>query len=66
MKSKLSTYVGKFVVVETTDDTFLGTLELLGTDHALVRTGFVGRPPVVLVDDIVDITLASRHPGVAA
>ena len=66
MTDSMSSYKGKFVVVETVDDAYLGTLDVIDRSHVMVRTGLVGRPAVVAVDDVVEITLAADHPDVAA
>ncbi|GAC1610497.1 MAG: hypothetical protein NVS3B26_17570 [Mycobacteriales bacterium] len=65
MISSISALLGEFVVVETTDTAYLGALERLDDGHVLVRTGLRGRPPVLALDEIVEVTLASKHPDVA-
>ena len=50
---------GELMLVETEDDTWLGTVELVGEEF-VVRSGFVGRPVVVLPDAIVRMVLASE------
>ena len=49
---------GELMVVETDDDWFLGTVEL-GAGELVIRSGFVGRPVVLLPEDVVRIVLAS-------
>ncbi|GAC1609274.1 MAG: hypothetical protein NVS3B26_09710 [Mycobacteriales bacterium] len=66
MTSPMLALLGEFVVVETADTAYLGVLERLDDHHVLVRTGFRGRPPILAVDDIVEVTLAALHPDVAA
>lgn len=66
MPCDISRYVGDFVVVETTDAAYLGTLRVLDAEHVVVHTGFVGRPPILAVGDIDRITLAADHEDVAA
>jgi len=66
MPRNIARYVGGFVVVETTDTAYLGTLRLLDDEHVVVHTGFVGRPPILALDDIEKITLAADHADVAA
>jgi hypothetical protein len=46
---------GELVVVETEDDLFLGTAEVLA-DVIVVRSGFVGRPVVLAHEDVVRVT----------
>jgi hypothetical protein len=45
---------GEPVVVETDDDRYLGTAEVVG-DVVLVRSGRAGRPRRVAVEDIVRV-----------
>jgi len=66
MPAKIAQYVGGFVVVETADSAYLGTLRWLDDEHLVVHTGFVGRPPILAVDEIENITLAADHADVAA
>jgi hypothetical protein len=54
---------GEIVVVETDDELFLGTCEILD-GHAIVRSGYVGRPIVIPLDDIEAVIPASEHPDV--
>ncbi len=54
---------GELMVVETDDDLFLGTVEVRG-DALVIRDGFVGRPTLVDVNDVVGLTLAYEHPDV--
>ncbi|GAC1594706.1 MAG: hypothetical protein NVS3B21_16990 [Acidimicrobiales bacterium] len=48
---------GELLVVETDDDWFMGSVEVTA-DCAIVRTGFVGRPTVLALEDIVRIAPA--------
>ena len=51
-------------VVETHDGlAYLGELEF-HADEVVVYTGYVGRPPVILRDDISAIIPAQSHPDV--
>lgn len=50
---------GELMLVETEDDRFFGTVELVG-DEFVVRSGFVGRPVLVLPEDVVRMVLASE------
>ena len=54
---------GEIVVVETDDELFLGTCEILD-GHAIVRSGYVGRPVLIALDDVEAITPADVHPDV--
>lgn len=49
----------ELVVIETDDDRFLGTAEVLA-DVVVVRSGCVGRPTVVAHEDITRVTLFSE------
>jgi hypothetical protein len=51
---------GELLVVETEDDWFLGTVEVL-TDVLVVRSGFVGRPVVLRHEAVVRVTPALEH-----
>jgi hypothetical protein len=51
------------MVVETEDDIFLGTLEVNG-ETVKVKTGLPGRPTILRLDDIEDLTPAIDHPDV--
>jgi hypothetical protein len=51
---------GELLVVETEDDWFLGTVEVL-PDVVVVRSGFVGRPVVLRHEDVVRVTPALEH-----
>ena len=51
---------GELLVVETADDWFMGTVEVT-TDGAIVRTGYVGRPTVLALEDIVRIAPAWEY-----
>jgi len=66
MPRTIKQYADQFVVVETEHEAYLGTLNVLDEDHVVIRTGYVGRPGVVRVEDIETITLAELHPDVAA
>jgi hypothetical protein len=51
------------MVVETEDDWFLGTAEMVdGT--IVVRSGFVGRPVVLEAESVQSIVPAQCHPSV--
>ena len=51
-------------VLETYDgDAYLGEL-LFSADFVTVRTGFVGRPPVIAAGDEAEIVPALQHPDV--
>ena len=49
---------GELMLVETEDDWFLGTVELVAGE-LVIRSGLVGRPVVVLPENVVRIVLAS-------
>jgi hypothetical protein len=49
---------GELVVVETEDDWFLGTVEVVG-ESMIVRSGYVGRPVVLAPEDVVRIVPAA-------
>ncbi|MFN2538751.1 MAG: hypothetical protein ABR549_11500 [Mycobacteriales bacterium] len=54
---------GEVVVVSTDDDQFLGTVEIVdGT--AVIRSGYVGRPVLVPLEEIVAVLPAHEHPDV--
>ena len=55
---------GEIVVVETEDDAFLGTAEIVG-GRIVIRSGYVGRPVLVAVGDVVAVIPAQWHPDVA-
>jgi hypothetical protein len=50
------------VVVETEDDLFLGTAEVLA-DVVVVRSGFLGHPKVLAHEDVVRVTPFSARDG---
>jgi hypothetical protein len=52
---------GQIVVVETDEDRFLGTAEVVG-EQLVVRSGFVGRPVIVELSDVERITPVDEHP----
>lgn len=54
---------GEFVVVETDNDWYLGTLRL-HAGRVTVYTGYTGRPPVIDVLDIESVTAAADHAAV--
>jgi len=54
---------GELVVLETEDEVLLGTAELVD-DAIVLRSGFVGRPTIVPVSDVVRLTLAAEHEDV--
>lgn len=51
---------GELMVVETEDDWFLGTVEVAG-ETLIVRSGFVGRPVVLAVEEVLRIVPAAEH-----
>ena len=54
---------GEIVVVETEDDIFLGTAEVVD-GHLVIRSGYVGRPVVLTALDVVSVVPAQGHPEV--
>lgn len=54
---------GLFVLETYDGDAYLGEL-LFDSDFVTVRTGYVGRPPVIAVDDVAEIVPAAEHPDV--
>lgn len=54
---------GELVVVETEDDLWLGTVEVVGATF-VIRSGYVGRPVVVDVDDVLSVVPANECPDV--
>lgn len=54
---------GELVVVETDDDAFLGVAEVLDA-HLIVRNGFVGRPVLIPLAEVVSISPAADHASV--
>jgi hypothetical protein len=52
---------GELLVVETDDDAYIGTVEVVG-DALVVRSGYVGRPWVVPRHEVCEITSAADHP----
>ena len=50
---------GELLVVETDDDRFLGTVEVLA-EVLIVRSGFRGHPVVLRHEDVMRVTLASE------
>lgn len=53
---------GELMLVETDEGRFLGTVEV-PEDVLVIRSGFVGRPVVVLQEDVVRVGLASDLDG---
>jgi hypothetical protein len=51
---------GQILVIETEDDAYLGTAEVVD-GQMIVRSGFVGRPVVLALSAIQRITPASEH-----
>ena len=51
---------GELLVVETEDDWFVGTVELLD-DGLVIRNGFVGRPTVLRAEEVVRIVPAAEY-----
>ena len=54
---------GHFVVVETEDDWYLGTIRV-SAGMATIYTGRTGRPPVLDMEDIESVTPVEEHPHV--
>jgi hypothetical protein len=54
---------GELVVVETHEDDLLGTAQVQG-DVLVVRSGYVGRPAVVPLAEVLLVTRATEHPMV--
>jgi hypothetical protein len=52
---------GELLVIETDDDAYLGTAEVVG-DTLVVRNGYVGRPTVVPRQEVRHVTPAGEHP----
>lgn len=52
---------GQLVVVETEDTHYLGVAEVDPSGITL-RSGLVGRPPVISLFDVVDAIPATEHP----
>jgi hypothetical protein len=50
---------GDLVVVETEDDRFLGTVEVLA-DRLVIRSGYGGRPVVLAHEDVIRMTAVSE------
>lgn len=56
--------VGELFVLETYDGhAYLGELAF-ETGYVTVRTGYVGRPPVIAMDDVAEIVPAALHADV--
>lgn len=54
---------GELVVVETDDDAWLGTVEVVDGTF-VVRSGYVGRPVVLDADDVVSVQpVGAWHAG---
>lgn len=51
---------GDLLVVETDDDWYLGSVEVTA-GSAIVRSGFVGRPTVVPLEDVVRIVPVAEY-----
>lgn len=51
---------GELLVVETEDDLFLGGVELVGAT-LIVRNGFVGRPKVLLPEEVLRVVPATEY-----
>lgn len=45
---------GELVVLETDDDVWLGTVEIVDSTF-VIRSGYVGRPVVVDAEDVVSV-----------
>lgn len=54
---------GELVVVETEDALHLGMAEVSG-NVLILRSGFVGRPLLIPLDEVESILPASTHPDV--
>lgn len=54
---------GALYVLETHDDIYLGTIKVVG-EEVHVHNGFVGRPVVLHVSELVTFTPARVHPDV--
>lgn len=52
---------GQIVVVETEDDAFLGTAEVID-GCVIVRNGYVGRPVVIPLQMVHRVMPADEHP----
>jgi hypothetical protein len=52
---------GQLLIVETSDDRYLGTAEVVG-GNLVIRSGYVGRPTLLEVTDVETVTVASDHP----
>ncbi len=63
----IAAYHGEFVVVETEDTLYLGTIRVDRRRGQLtVYTGFTGRPPIIALSDVEGVTPAADHPAVVA
>lgn len=51
---------GELVVVETDDNWFLGTAEVT-PEAVVIRTGFVGRPTLLALEDVVRVVPAAEY-----
>lgn len=54
---------GEIVVVETEDDAYLGTAEVMD-GHLVVRSGFRGHPVVLPLAEVQSVIPAQGHPDV--
>jgi hypothetical protein len=54
---------GELVVIETDDDVWLGTAEVVDGTF-VVRSGYVGRPVVLEADDVVSMVPATESEDV--
>lgn len=50
-------------VIETDDDILIGMVEL-SSEGIIVYSGFVGRPHIVRLENLVSMKLAEEHPDV--
>ncbi len=65
--AEIAAHDGEFVVVETENDWYLGTVRLdIENQQLTVYSGLTGRPPVIPLDDVQDIVRAHKHPAIAA
>ncbi len=52
---------GELLVVETADDHYVGTVEVLES-QLIVRSGYVGRPVLLRPEQVIRIAPAAEHP----
>lgn len=57
---------GLLVVVEESDgNAYIGVADVSRTSIT-IHTGLAGRPPVIALDDVDDVTVYDQHPDVLA